>query len=115
VLRHHEAHARDLDRPALRREVQAARNLGYLSAGPQSSDNAASLAIPIRFADGNAIASIVLSGSPVVGAESVLPASWREICDQMSTLLRDGGTEMTSPFAHLDPDDIVLKVPPAGR
>jgi DNA-binding IclR family transcriptional regulator len=115
VLRHHEAHVRQIDRPALRREVQAARKLGYLSAGPQSSDNAASLAIPIQSADGNVVASIVLSGPSIIGAESSLPASWREICNQISNLLHGVGKKMIAPFAHLDPDDIVLKLPPIER
>jgi len=115
VLRHHEAYARDVDRPALRREVQSARKLGYLSAEAQTSDNAASLAIPIRTADGIPVGSIVLSGPAVVSSESALPASWRETCDHISNLLSDRGKDMAAPFAHLDPDDIVLKLPPAVR
>lgn len=111
VLRNHEDFLRDLDRPGLRRDVQAARQIGYLSARSHSIDNAASLAIPLRAPDGKVVACVVMSGPPIAEAASVLPTSWGNVCNELEIALRASPRGADSPFAHLDPDQIVLKLP----
>jgi len=111
VLRNHEDFLRDLDRPGLRRDVQAARQLGYLSAQSQSIDNAASLAMPLSASDGKVVACVVMSGPPAAEATSVLPTSWAKVCYELEAALRASHRGADSPFAHLDPDQIVLKLP----
>lgn len=107
VLRHHDAYAREIDRPALRREVQAARENGYVLV---SDAQAPLLSIPVYGNGSEAIASIALRG-PAGTQNRELPPSWKQICGRLTGQLRRDGQATAGPFSHLDPDQIVLKLP----
>ena len=112
--RQHETESLDIDRPALRREVQAARALGYCSTAPEAVDDAPSFAMPLRDAAGHVIASVALTGSALEtpsGETLEMPQAWQSVWKDFEAALTGDAAHTISPYAHIAPDDIVLKLP----
>jgi IclR family pca regulon transcriptional regulator len=112
--RHHPDETLDIDRPALRREVQAARNLGYCVMVPSAAEEALSFAIPVRGTSGQVIAAMALSGSALEsphGATTAIPESWKAVWRDLEAALTADGAQTDSPYDHIAPDDILLKLP----
>jgi DNA-binding IclR family transcriptional regulator len=112
--KHHADQTLDIDRPTLRREVQSSREAGYYMATAGTPEDAPVFSVPLRDKAGHAVAAIALSGSALEvpsGEATRMPEGWSiEWRDFQSTLAGDDSLT-TSPYAHIPPDDIVLKLP----
>lgn len=96
---------------SLEQELTAIRARGFALEATEFAAGRAALALPIRTAD-RAIAAIAIEG-PVLDLahpfhEPDLPR-WSEIAQAVEHLVRAQPTFFENPFAHLDPDGIVLK------
>jgi DNA-binding IclR family transcriptional regulator len=116
--RHHQDETLDINRPALRRDVQTARHLGYCAMAPDAADEAPSFAMPLRDAAGRVAASIALTGSTLetVPAETIpLPDAWASVWKDFQTATSTNAAPADSPYAHIEPNDIVIKLPSRSK
>ena len=111
--RHHESEAHDIDRLALRRAVQAARDTGYGAADSADPDESTTCAMPLRDPEGQVIAAIGLAGSTADAfpeRTATLPEPWRAVWYDFEVELARTPALTTTPYAHIAPSDIVIRL-----
>ncbi len=92
----------------LRVIVREAKTIGFLAEALPMSPGFCAIGMPVRDHSGTAIASITITG-PVYPSENI-PALLA-VRDRLETLIAADPERFVSPFAHLPPERICLKVP----
>jgi DNA-binding IclR family transcriptional regulator len=93
---------------ALRARLQAAEKPGFLAEALPMSSGFCAIGMPVRDETGAAIASITING-PVFPSEKI--GGLLAVRDRLEALIMADPPRFVSPFAHLPPERIVLKVP----
>ena len=112
VRQHYPEFASDVDKSAFAKELRLLLERGYATS-PAALGNGYLFAMPVRLADGNAIGIFNVNGPAVDSPEPKIDARlkrWFKIRDGVEKLLQADEACCASPFAHIDPDDIILRI-----
>jgi IclR family acetate operon transcriptional repressor len=100
--------ARDLN--AMRALLRPSREIGFVAERSDHYADAFALSLPIRNADGEAIASILATGAARTSGGKLLRPGWAKHADDLETMVRSDPVRFRNPFAHIRPEQIVLDV-----
>jgi DNA-binding IclR family transcriptional regulator len=99
---------RDLD--ALRALLRPSRETGFVAERSDHYADAFALSLPIRNADGEAIASILATGPARTRSGKLLRPGWTRHADELEAMVRGDPERFRNPFGHIDPEQIVIDV-----
>jgi len=92
----------------LREIMRGAAQAGFLAEALPMSPGFSAIGMPVRDLNGAAIASITING-PVFPSDKI--SQLLSVRDELETLILADPARFVSPFAHLPPERIFLKVP----
>jgi DNA-binding IclR family transcriptional regulator len=98
------------DLNALRSLLRPSRETGFVAERSDHYADAFALSLPIRNADGEAIASILATGSTRTRGGKILRPGWAKHAADLEALVRADPERFRNPFAHVNPEKIVLDV-----
>lgn len=112
VRQHHAAWAADVDKAAFGKALRAAAERGWATT-PAILGAGHEFAMPLRGADDEPVGVIHITGAAVQEAQPSPDARirrWLRLRDQIEAPLRARPQDYASPYAHLDPSEILLRV-----
>jgi IclR family acetate operon transcriptional repressor len=109
---HHHATSTELERSSFRKQIRQAREAGWAGAELELSAGALAVALPVRDETGAVLASLTVNG-PVVtnGAPAKILPNLLAMRDDLEAEIRADPERFRSPYAHFDPDSIVIRLP----
>jgi DNA-binding IclR family transcriptional regulator len=112
VQLHHHTTSTELERPALRRQIKLAREQGWASEELELSPDSLAVTFPVRDENGAVVASMTVNG-PVItdGTHAQILPHLLAIRDELEVAIRAAPERLQSPYAHFDPDRIVIHLP----
>jgi DNA-binding IclR family transcriptional regulator len=99
---------RDLN--ALRALQRTSRETGFVAERSDHYADAFAFSLPIRNADDEPIASILATGPARTRGGKVLRPDWARHAEDLETMVRRDPERFRNPFAHVDPEQIILDV-----
>lgn len=95
--------------------LDCARAVGFAAQPLSSQDLRAAVALPVRAPDGEAIASLAISGPVDPQGSGGTQATWLAARDRLEREIAADPASFASPFRHIAVDEIVIQGPPAAR
>lgn len=90
------------------------RSRGYSSAAFSANPDFAAVAVPLRGNEPTAIGALAIEG-PVapIHSDEPLPIQWLRVLAEIEIQVRANPRRFQNPYAHLDPDTVVLDAAPS--